>query len=185
MFHMYFLHEPPFNFPIPSQIQTLATSCLNYCIGLVYKCCGIFFFKVRLGPDHLSPIVYQINWESFNLVANASPTPQPNIPHTQPMLCQTTRTRQSISQTCTCLSLFPCVLPWGISCFSNSMGWKSKLSLKNLSQNHFTWWTLHLSFALMLLWFVLEFQKYYLILIYLTLFPRLNYRVIEDRNKIP
>ena len=34
----------PFNRPVPTQIQTFATSCLNYCTGLVYKCSDIFSF---------------------------------------------------------------------------------------------------------------------------------------------
>ena len=34
----------PFNLPVPTQIQTFATSCLNYCTGLVYKCSDIFSF---------------------------------------------------------------------------------------------------------------------------------------------
>lgn len=38
---------------IPTQIQTFASSCSNDCIGPVYKCCGIFFFKVKLWPRHL------------------------------------------------------------------------------------------------------------------------------------
>lgn len=85
MFQTCLLHDPPSILPIPTQIQiqTLATSCSSYCIGLVYKCCGDFFFSSN-NPIIFLPLSTRLR--IFRPAGQGQPPPQLYILHTQPML---------------------------------------------------------------------------------------------------